>query len=590
VTAAAEIRPVWLATEPDPALAVLHLPSPEHRRSTAVLMCPPFGWEEVCSYRARRTWAQAIAGAGFPVARLTLPSAGDSAGSPGDPGRMEAWTEAIETAAGWLRGATGASRLATLGIGLGGMLAYAATARGAPIDDLALCATPARGRTLLRELRAHAAMIAARYPDDTPSPDLQDGDLELIGFLMSAQTASELGRIDLRQTPLPDPSGRRVLLLERDGLSADRQLREHLEELGVSLSIEGAPDYGAMMVNPQDARTPEQTVARSVAWLQDAAAPAPPATVSGPATEHESIELIHDGVAIRETPLLLDGEMFGVLSESAESEPAEVCAVLLNGGALGHVGPNRTYVEIARRWAARRVPAVRVDLLGVGEAGGEDRALLPNPALYARERTEQTLSVLDQLSALGLPERFVLSGLCSGAYWSLHAALADPRVVGAMMINLYAFFWTAELVAERDTQESFGQLRGPGWGRLIRGDVSAEKLKSVILSMRPGRIRAGARHPVERAQSAEVERALDTLRDQGTEALLLFSRGEGLYDQLARQGVLDRLEDWPNLAVEQIPTRDHMFRALWLQRHVHEALDRGLERVLGAVSAGPPVA
>jgi hypothetical protein len=52
----------------------------------------------------------------------------------------------------------------------------------------------------------------------------------------------------------------------------------------------------------------------------------------------------------------------------------------------------------------------------------------------------------------------------------------------------------------------------------------------------------------------------------------------------ARQGALDQLERWPNLTVERIPSTDHMFRALWLQRHVHESMDRGLDRVLASLA------
>jgi hypothetical protein len=257
-----------------------------------------------------------------------------------------------------------------------------------------------------------------------------------------------------------------------------------------------------------------------------------------------------------------------------------VCAVWLNGGALHHIGPNRAWVEVARRWARRGVPSLRVDLHGIGEAPGEGPELLSNPSLYDPARTSQTVAILDRLAALGLPDRFILGGLCSGAYWALHAALADTRVSGAFMINLYGFFWSDELVAERDTRQSLSALQGRGWQRLMRRQLTREQIVTAIRSLSPTRLRAGAGHPVERAQAVEIERALDRLREQQTHAVLLFSQGEGLYDQLARQGVLNQANRWPNLVWEELPTRDHMFRAIWLQRHVHASLDRALERVL----------
>jgi hypothetical protein len=57
-----------------------------------------------------------------------------------------------------------------------------------------------------------------------------------------------------------------------------------------------------------------------------------------------------------------------------------------------------------------------------------------------------------------------------------------------------------------------------------------------------------------------------------------------LYDQFVRQGVIQRLGRWPNLSIAQLPSSDHMFRAIWLQRHVHGLLDDALERVLESES------
>jgi hypothetical protein len=37
--------------------------------------------------------------------------------------------------------------------------------------------------------------------------------------------------------------------------------------------------------------------------------------------------------------------------------------------------------------------------------------------------------------------------------------------------------------------------------------------------------------------------------------------------------------------VEALPTRDHVFRAVWLQHLVHESVDRALDHVLGTVGA-----
>ena len=592
--------PVWLGLEPDPVFAFLHAPPPANEQlewakaPTAVLLCPPFGWEEMCSYRRRRAWVEALAQSGFPAARIDLPGAGDSGGSAADPGRLEAWTHAVSCAAAWVRETTGAARVASIGIGLGGMLACRAVAEGALIDDLILWAVPAQGRVLLRELRAYADIVAARYAEDTQAGWPSGGDLELTGFLLSADTARDLEALRITDLDVPQADRRRVLLLGRDGLAVDNRLRDHFEQAGAAVTVDAAGEYSVLMAHPQEAYAPRDTIAKSLSWLADGMAHAPPRpTVANraPALARNLIELRYEATTIRETPLRLQGELgeiFGILTESAESPPAAICAVLLNGGALCHVGPNRTWVEIARRWAARGVPTVRLDLEGIGDSEGDERELLPDRSLYASHRTESTLAILDQLAARGLPNRFLLGGLCSGAYWSLQAALADARVVGALMINLYAFVWSEALIDERETQGSLHALEGNAWRRLLRRDLTGTQLKKAIESIRPARLRAGAGHPVERAHKEQLEGALDQLRDQGTKALLLLSRGEPLHDQLKRERVLDRLEQWPNLNIEQIPSRDHLFRALWLQRHVHESVDRMLERVLEATVAVQP--
>lgn len=220
--------------------------------------------------------------------------------------------------------------------------------------------------------------------------------------------------------------------------------------------------------------------------------------------------------------------------------------------------------------------------MGIGDSAGEDEDV-SDASLYRGDRRAETMAVLDQLSDHGLPDRFVVGGLCSGAYWALQAALADSRVAGVMMLNLWVFFWSDALAEERTTARSLSALRGRrAWSRLARGDVTFGEIRTTVGSIRPTRLRLATGHRIERSQETAVELALDLLRAQGTQALMLHSEGASLYDQLVRQGVLDQHERWPNLTVGRIPSRDHTFRALSLQRHVHESLDRALDRVLAA--------
>ncbi len=569
--------------------AVVHEPAGAVSRDVAALLCPPFGWEEMCSHRARRAWAGALAGAGIACVRIDLPSGGESAGMPRDPDRVAAWKEAIASAAAWLREEFAVSRVAAIGIGVGGLAATAAVADHAPIDDLILWGVPARGRTLLRELRAYAAVVSARYPEDRRDHAEPSG-LEVTGFALSEQTSRDLEALDLTKLELPEAGRRRVLLIERDQLGVDRRLREHLEQAGVSLQVLAATDFSLLMAHPQEARAPQATIAATIAWLASSSPPPPGGShaSAGPGVRaSQTATIVHGGHEVTETPLAMTtpaGRLVGMLSAPAAGPSAPVCAVLLNAGALRRIGPNRTWVELSRTWAGAGVPTVRVDFEGIGDADGDERRISTNTGLYSERMIEQTLALLEDLAARGLPPRFVLVGLCSGAYWALHAALADRRVAGAFMLNLYSFYWSEALVAERDRRDTVAALRGGVLKRLARGGISAYHVRRALRGIRGG-LRTGARS-VERAQATEVGLALDTLRDQGTQVLLALSEGEPLYDQFEREGRLARMDQWPNVTLERLPSHDHMLRALWIQAAVQERLQLSLDGLLARVWRG----
>jgi hypothetical protein len=391
-----------------------------------------------------------------------------------------------------------------------------------------------------------------------------------------------------------------VLLFGRDRLGPDKRLRGFLEAAGCDVRVESGADYAALTAHPQRAANPSESIAASIRWLEEgearlegaarsagAVVPAAPAIGSVPGAE--GIEMHAHGSLIRERTLSLDlgtVRAFAVLSEPVDVEPSPVCVVLMNAGALVHIGPNRTWVELARRWAARGVPTVRVDLEGIGETDGDDTRYMTDAGLYTPQLTQQARAVLGELAENEVAERFIVAGLCSGAYWSLHAALADSRVAGALLVNLYSFYFSEELMAERRTDMALHALRGEGWRRLARGDFNSAQVRRVLKSLRPRRMRDRKLHPVESAQSGQIDTALDRLRAQGTEVLLLMSEAEPLYAQFERQGRLSRLDRWPNLTVERYHSRDHMFRAVSVQQHVIDRLERGLERILVALPTG----
>jgi pimeloyl-ACP methyl ester carboxylesterase len=620
--------PLYLGDGPDPVFGMFHDAPDGSPGAVAVLICPPFGWDEICSYRSRREWARELAAAGFPALRIDLPGTGDSGGSPRDPAQLAAWSEAVACAARQLRARTGCARLAAIGIGLGGLLICNAIAAQAPIDDVILWGVPARGRTLVRELRVFGNLEesgadpdAAKDTDPTPRAACEmggDGSFELGplteqdsaatgplagedlapapptgsvwagGFLLSAETARALEELDVAALAFPNGRPRRALMLDRDGISVDKRLLERLRKLGASVSVTSGEGYGAMMAKPHLARSPRAVFAQVSAWLREDAPEERPASVGAPGepapgwSPQDRVGLSVAGKLIQERPLSVEqpfGGLLGILTEPVTAPRAQLCAVMLNAGAIRRIGPNRMWVESARRWAAWGVPTLRLDLQGIGDADGDGERLTELAELYDPKLVDQVCAALDALEVQGLGPRFVLAGLCSGACWSFHAALRDERVAAALMLNPRALFWHPSLEAARDLRR--GALRSSSWPKILRGEVSLERMFDLARSA-PFALprRALRRRRAHRRGEDELGRALDKLRDAGKQLHFMFSGEEPLYEELMQEGRLDRTDRWPNVSFHFLPGKIHTLRPFPAQQRAHALLDRALRREL----------
>ncbi len=255
-----------------------------------------------------------------------------------------------------------------------------------------------------------------------------------------------------------------MLLLQRDGVEVDKRLRAALEAAGAQTEVTPGPGYGEMVAPPQESFAPLAGVRGRRAWLaqptreRSAQRSRCSATGSDARRRHRRVRRASRSpsasarcASVRSAIPFEDGKLFGVLCEPLEpSRTSELCAVLLNAGALRHVGPGRMWVEIARRWAARGVPTLRIDFAGIGDAEGPIEAMRDPGDFYVERAQREAQATLAALAGLGLPQRVVLGGLCSGAYWALHAGAQDERVVGSFLVNPRVLVWDRGLASVRD--------------------------------------------------------------------------------------------------------------------------------------------
>src|SRR5262249_52409837 len=140
-------------------------------------------------------------------------------------------------------------------------------------------------------------------------------------------------------------------------------------------------------------------------------------------------------------PLLLggDGRLFGVLVRppSATARAGRPAIIMLNAGTVRRVGPHRSYVRLARRWAELGFFVLRMDLSGIGDSAAPEGGLenLCYPQTFARDVDDAMRAVTPATSA----ERFVLTGLCSGGDIAFLLGAQHPRVAGAVLMNPRTF-------------------------------------------------------------------------------------------------------------------------------------------------------
>ena len=215
---------------------------------------------------------------------------------------------------------------------------------------------------------------------------------------------------------------------------------------------------------------------------------------------------------------------------------------MLNSGAIRRVGPNRMWVELCRHWAAKGIPTLRLDLEGIGDSDGDAARItrLYPSVMYTEERIGQAIAAIDMLEQRGLGNRFMLSGLCSGAYWSFHAACRDERVSAVFLINPRILFWDRLIQTERDNRRKV--LRTSQWPRMLRGEVPLARAISLLghaLVMMPRQALAGKR--ARQSRSAALDGALDHLRDTDKSVQVFFSGDEPLREELEIEKRLSHL-------------------------------------------------
>lgn len=266
-------------------------------------------------------------------------------------------------------------------------------------------------------------------------------------------------------------------------------------------------------------------------------------------------------MAERILPIPPDDGLVAVLSQP--TVPTRRPAVLiLNAGVLHRVGPHRLHVALARLVAARGLPALRIDLAGVGDSpargdGGSFRA----------SAVADTRAAMSAVTAATGSERFILFGLCSGADNGVAAALADPRVVGLVLLDPPTY-----ATPRAKARKLVARVRTGDLGPLVR--AAARRLRRTRPPAGEGQLTQGREFP----PMAEHTAQLRTLAERGVAILAVYSGVNGV-----RYNHADQLFEWaPDLRgrvdVAYFPEANHVFTLRAAQAALLDHVGSWIER------------
>jgi dienelactone hydrolase len=584
-----EPRPLYFGEEGRPLFGWLHRCA---AASLGVILCNPFGDENVRAHRSLRHLAIAISHAGIPVLRFDYDGTGDSAGHDLEPERVNQWLASIHAAADTLKQQTGVTHLCFVGLRLGATLATVAAADRTDVAGLLAIAPIVSGKAFVRELKLfQRAIDSQRNITGSATTDA----LESAGFLLAEQTQAALSSIDLlRAGKRPAP---RVLILDRAEMPAGEKWAQKLRELDTQVEHSAVGGYAEMMLENHESIVPDDIIKAATHWLRELAASLAPShshtdgrtgSVSGRASERATItpSAVPDPVvgSTQQSPVeehaVTFGDsnrLFGIVSMPKHKPGNSRAIVLLNSGAVPHIGPSRMHVTFARYLAELGYTVLRMDIASIG-----DSPPYPGQAeidVYSSHALTDLNAAIEYLRRHCREREVISAGICSGAYHSFKAAVAHLPLNRVILINPLTFFWKPGMslqypeyrVAQDIQRYRTTALRLSTWRKLITGRVNVSNLVRVLVrgarARALGPIRALARS-LGRPMAEDLPTELRAVLKASIDLQFVFSAGDPGWHLLQTQGgaTARSLESRGQIGIASIEGANHTFTDLATRR------------------------
>lgn len=550
-----------------------------------VVLCAPFGYEAICARRSLRAIATSFAAAGMPTLRFDYHGTGDSAGDDRDPQRVAVWQASIVAAIEELRATTGVPAVALVGVRLGALLAAQVAASRNDIAAFVAIAPVMNGKAYVRELRVLQMALGLHEPP--AALEWNKPAREAVGFAITDETTAELNSLTMLTERALAPQ---VRVVDRSDLSIGDAWPNAQRTAGAEVTVQSFAGYATMMLDPHKVVVPAGMIRELTGWLIGLTPTATPFVVANPAdaTAHNVTRFGAPPSKYVETPMQMVGRtsLFGVLTTPRNAK-AQQAVVMLNAGAVHHVGPNRLYVALARRLAEAGVASLRMDIAGIGDSRaangiGENVVYPPTAVADVQAAVAALQNQFQEVSVVGL---------CAGAYHGFKAAFAGVPIQRAVIINPLTYFWAEGMsldvempdarVVEAAKEYQASMLSLAKWRKLLRGDVNVRRVAQIVGKRVAQRGQHAARDVARRfgvrlGDDLGFELAATTQR--GVKLHFVFAKSDPGLAMLREQGgaVVPQAVRSGAISIDVIDGPDHTFTACW----THEILLSKLEQLL----------
>jgi hypothetical protein len=282
------------------------------------------------------------------------------------------------------------------------------------------------------------------------------------------------------------------------------------------------------------------------------------------------------------------GSLNGIFTPTpVKSINGDRCVIFLNAGLIHKIGPNRIYKKLAGHFSGNGFTAFRMDFSGLGDSGFSNEKVSNSDS-----QINEVKMAMDWLQQNKGIDKFLLSGICSGAKVAWDVSRQDPRVIGLSLIDgIFADDQLLREVGGKANQQvniryykknMFSLTR---WRKLLSGKSKVLSRKNIIAAagligaMTKKYIRAlsqkGTNKPVSHPLTVDRSDKIVPWRimfERNVKIQLIFCEGGIAIDvyKLTLSGQLGHYQDSGVLRIEFVKDVDHTFTPVWSQAYLSD--------------------